>query len=81
MRIGLTSIDIDDQDQAEQLSTHLLGLQVKTNTPYAPDGPHERWLSVAAPQDPDGVQLVPHLADQPVQAFQQASRQAGRCCR
>jgi predicted enzyme related to lactoylglutathione lyase len=33
---------------------------------------------VVAPEDPDGVELVLHLADAPARAFQQASRQAGR---
>jgi catechol 2,3-dioxygenase-like lactoylglutathione lyase family enzyme len=75
MRIGLTSIYVDDQDQAEQFYTEVLGFRVKTSAPYGPD---ERWLSVVAPEEPDGVQLVLHLADEPARAFQQASRQAGR---
>jgi catechol 2,3-dioxygenase-like lactoylglutathione lyase family enzyme len=75
MRIGLTSIYVDDQDQAERFYTEVLGLQVKTSAPYGPD---ERWLSVVAPEDPDGIELVLHLADEPARAFQQASRQAGR---
>jgi catechol 2,3-dioxygenase-like lactoylglutathione lyase family enzyme len=75
MRIGLTSIFVDDQDQAEQFYTQVLGFQVKTSAPY---GPEERWLSVVAPEDPDGVELVLHLADEPARAFQAASRQVGR---
>jgi predicted enzyme related to lactoylglutathione lyase len=75
MRIGLTSIYVDDQDQAEQFYTQVLGLQVKTDAAY---GPGERWLSVVAPEDPDGVELVLHLADEPARAFQQASRELGR---
>ena len=75
MRIGLASIYVDDQDQAERFYTEVLGFQVKTNAPYRPE---ERWLSVVAPEDPDGVQLVLHLADEPARAFQQASHQAGR---
>ena len=75
MRIGLTSIYVDDQDQAEQFYTQVLGLQVKTDAAY---GPGERWLSVVAPEDPDGVELVLHLADEPARAFQAASRQVGR---
>lgn len=75
MRIGLTSIFVDDQDQAEQFYTQVLGFQVKTSAPY---GPEERWLSVVSPEEPDGVELVLHLADEPARAFQQASRQAGR---
>ena len=58
MRIGLVSIDVDDQDQTERFYTQVLGLQVKTSAPYTDT---ERWLSVVAPQDPDGVELVLHL--------------------
>jgi catechol 2,3-dioxygenase-like lactoylglutathione lyase family enzyme len=75
MRFGLVSVYVDDQDQAERFYTQILGLQVKTSATY---GPEERWLSVVAPEDPDGVELVLHLADAPARAFQQASRQAGR---
>jgi catechol 2,3-dioxygenase-like lactoylglutathione lyase family enzyme len=75
MRIGLTSIVVDDQDQAEWFYTEMLGFQVKTNAPYSDT---ERWLSVVAPEDPDGVELVLHRTDEPARAFQQASREAGR---
>jgi catechol 2,3-dioxygenase-like lactoylglutathione lyase family enzyme len=75
MRIGLTSIFVDDQDQAEQFYTQVLGFKVKTSAPY---GPGERWLSVVSPEDPDGVELVLHLADEPARVFRQASRAAGR---
>jgi catechol 2,3-dioxygenase-like lactoylglutathione lyase family enzyme len=75
MRIGLTSIYVDDQDRAERFYTEVLGFQVKTSAPY---GAGERWLSVVAPEEPGGVELVLHLADAPARAFQQASRDAGR---
>jgi catechol 2,3-dioxygenase-like lactoylglutathione lyase family enzyme len=75
MRIGLTSIFVDDQDQAERFYTEVLGFQVKTSAPYGPD---ERWLTVVSPEEPDGVELVLHRTDEPARAFQAASRQAGR---
>ena len=75
MRIGLTSIFVDDQDQAERFYTEILGLKVKTSAPYGPD---ERWLSVVSPEELDGVEVVLHLADEPARAFQAASRQLGR---
>jgi catechol 2,3-dioxygenase-like lactoylglutathione lyase family enzyme len=75
MRIGLTSVYVDDQDQAERFYTEILGFQVKTSAPYRPE---ERWLSVVSPQEPDGVELVLHLADAPARALQQANRQTGR---
>jgi hypothetical protein len=53
----------------------VLGFKVKTSAAY---GPGERWLSVVSPQDPDGVQLVLHLTDEPARAFRQASRELGR---
>jgi catechol 2,3-dioxygenase-like lactoylglutathione lyase family enzyme len=75
MRIGLTSVYVDDQDKAEQFYTEVLGLQVKTNMPY---GSAERWLTVVSPEEPDGVEVVLHLADEPARAFRAASREIGR---
>jgi catechol 2,3-dioxygenase-like lactoylglutathione lyase family enzyme len=75
MRIGLTSIFVDDQDRAERFYTEVLGLRVKTSGPYGPD---ERWLTVVSREDLDGVELVLHRADEPARAFQAASREVGR---
>jgi catechol 2,3-dioxygenase-like lactoylglutathione lyase family enzyme len=75
MRIGLTGIFVDDQDRAERFYTEVLGLEVKTSAAY---GPGERWLSVVSPEEPDGVELALHLADEPARAFREASREAGR---
>jgi catechol 2,3-dioxygenase-like lactoylglutathione lyase family enzyme len=73
MRIGLTGIVVDDQDQAKQFYTKVLGFQVNASAPY---GPNERWLSVVSPEESDGVQLVLHLADEPARAFQAAATAA-----
>jgi catechol 2,3-dioxygenase-like lactoylglutathione lyase family enzyme len=75
MRIRLTGIFVDDQDRAERFYTEVLGFKVKTNAAY---GPGERWLTVVAPEEPDGVELVLHLADEPARAFRAASRELGR---
>jgi len=75
MRIGLVGVYVDDQDRAERFYTEVLGLQVKTSGAY---GAGERWLSVVAPEEPGGVELVLHLADAPARVFQQASRERGR---
>jgi catechol 2,3-dioxygenase-like lactoylglutathione lyase family enzyme len=75
MRIGLVSVFVDDQDRAERFYTEVLGLKVKTSAPY---GPGERWLSVVSPEEPDGVELVLHLTDEPARAFRAASRDQGR---
>jgi predicted enzyme related to lactoylglutathione lyase len=75
MRIGLTGVFVDDQDKAERFYTEVFDLQVKSNAAY---GPGERWLTVVSPEEPDGVELVLHLADEPARAFQRASRELGR---
>jgi catechol 2,3-dioxygenase-like lactoylglutathione lyase family enzyme len=75
MRIGLTSIFVDDQEQAERFYTEAVGLEIKTNASY---GPGERWLTVVAPEDRDGVELALLLADESARAFRQANRAIGR---
>jgi catechol 2,3-dioxygenase-like lactoylglutathione lyase family enzyme len=42
MRIGLASIYVEDQDQAERFYTEVLGFKVKTSAPYGPDELAER---------------------------------------
>jgi catechol 2,3-dioxygenase-like lactoylglutathione lyase family enzyme len=75
MRIGLTGIFVDDQDKAERFYTEVLGFKVKTSAPY---GPGERWLTVVSPEEPDGVELVLHVPDEPARVFRAASRKLGR---
>lgn len=54
MKIGLTSILVDDQDKALDFYTRVLGFVKKTEIPM---GEH-RWLTVVSPDDPDGTELV-----------------------
>jgi catechol 2,3-dioxygenase-like lactoylglutathione lyase family enzyme len=54
MRIGLTSVLVDDQDRALKFYTEVLGFVKKTEIPM---GDH-RWLTVVSPDEPDGVELV-----------------------
>ena len=54
MKIGLTSVLVDDQDKALAFYTDVLGFVQKTEVPL---GEH-RWLTVVSAQDPDGVELV-----------------------
>ena len=75
MRIGLASICVDDQDRGERFFTGGLEFQVKTSAGYTDT---ERWLSVVAPEEPEGVELVLHLADAPARALQAAGRGQGR---
>jgi catechol 2,3-dioxygenase-like lactoylglutathione lyase family enzyme len=54
MRINLASVLVDDQEKALRFYTDVLGFVKKTEFPV---GEH-RWLTVASPEDPDGVELV-----------------------
>lgn len=38
MRIGLTSVFVDDQNKAERFYTEMLDFTVKINAPYGPTG-------------------------------------------
>jgi catechol 2,3-dioxygenase-like lactoylglutathione lyase family enzyme len=75
MRIGLTSVYVDDQDEAERFYTEVLGLRVRDNAPYSAT---ERWLTVVSPEAPGGVELALHLADQSARVFRRANREIGR---
>lgn len=69
MRINLSSVLVDDQDKAERFYTDVLGFKKKTEVPL---GKH-RWLTVVAPDDPDGVELVLEPDEHPAaKPFKQA---------
>ena len=69
MRINLSSVLVDDQDKAERFYTEILGFRKKTEIPI---GRH-RWLTVVAPDDPDGVELVLEPDEHPAaKPFKQA---------
>ena len=53
MRIYTTSVFVDDQDKALRFYTEVLGFRKAVEVPM---GEH-RWLTLTAPDDPDGVQL------------------------
>ena len=54
MRIHLSTIFVDDQDKAVRFYTEILGFEKKEDVPV---GEH-RWLTVGAPGEEDGTQLV-----------------------
>ena len=54
MRIHLTSVFVDDQDEALAFYTEILGFEKKTEIPMG----EARWLTVVSPGDPDGTELV-----------------------
>jgi catechol 2,3-dioxygenase-like lactoylglutathione lyase family enzyme len=69
MRIGLTSVLVDDQDKALRFYTDVLGFTKKTEVPL---GEH-RWLTVVSPEQPDGVELVLEPDEHPaVRPFKEA---------
>ena len=54
MKIVVTSVLVDNQDKALEFYTKKLGFVKKTEIPM---GEH-RWLTVVAPGDPNGTELV-----------------------
>jgi predicted enzyme related to lactoylglutathione lyase len=69
MKIKLTSVYVDDQEKALRFYTDVLGFAKKTDFS---NGPY-RWLTVASPDEPDGVELQLALNNNPAaKAYQQA---------
>jgi len=54
MMIVVTSVFVDDQDKALRFYTDVLGFVKKTEIPMG----EARWLTVVAPDDPDGIELL-----------------------
>jgi len=54
MRIYITSVLVDDQDKALRFYTDVLGFVKKTDIPVG----EARWLTVVAPDDPQGPELL-----------------------
>ena len=74
MKIRLTSVFVDDQDKALAFYTGKLGFVKKQNVPVG----EFKWLTVASPEEPDGVELLLEPNDNPAAAaFQQAIFQQG----
>ncbi len=55
MRIKLTSVSIDDYDQALKFYTGVLGFVKKQDIPM---GGGARWITVVSPEEPDGTELL-----------------------
>jgi len=72
MKIKLTRIYVDDQEQALRFYTEVLGFVKKADFSQGP----YRWLTVTSPEDPDGTELQLALNDNPAaKAYQQATFQ------
>src|SRR5438309_2483421 len=69
MKIKVTSIYVDDQEKALRFYTAVLGFVKKNDFSQGP----YRWLTVASPEEPDGVELQLALNDNPAaKTYQQA---------
>ena len=55
MQIKLASVPIDDYDKALKFYTEVLGFVTKRDIPL---GEGARWITVVAPEDPDGTELL-----------------------
>jgi predicted enzyme related to lactoylglutathione lyase len=66
---------VDNQDNALRFYTEVLGFAVKSDFSNGPF----RWLTVASPEDPDGVELQLALNDNPAaKTYQEAMFQQGQ---
>lgn len=54
MRIHVTSVLVENQDEALRFYTEVLGFVKKVEVPL---GDH-RWITVVSPDDPDGCELL-----------------------
>ncbi|RUT87109.1 MULTISPECIES: VOC family protein [unclassified Mesorhizobium] len=75
MKIKLTSVYVDNQENALRFYTDVLGFTKKadfSNGPY-------RWLTVASAEEPDGTELQLALNDNPAaKSYQEAIFQQGQ---
>src|SRR5262245_19787208 len=75
MKIKVTGVYVDAQDNALRFYTEVLGFAKKADFTQGPF----RWLTVASPEEPDGTELQLVLNDNPAaKAYQQAMFQQGQ---
>jgi len=69
MKIKVTSIYVDDQEQALRFYAEVLGFVKKTDFRQGP----YRWLTIASAEEPDGTELQLALNNNPeAKTYQQA---------
>lgn len=69
MKIKVTNVYVDDQDNALRFYTEVLGFVKKADFSQGPF----RWLTVASAEDPDGTELQLALNNNPAaKTYQQA---------
>jgi len=75
VKIKLSSVYVDDQDKALRFYTDVLGFTKKADFTQGPF----RWLTVASPDEPEGVELQLAQNNNPAaKAYQQALFQQGQ---
>jgi predicted enzyme related to lactoylglutathione lyase len=75
MKIGLTSIYVDDQEKALRFYTEVLGFVKKTDVSQGP----YRWLTVASAEESEGIELQLDANDNPAaKAYQLAMFEQGQ---
>ena len=75
MKIKLTSVYVDDQEKALHFYTDVLGFVKKADFSQGP----YRWLTVASPEDQDGIELQLTLNNNSAaKTYQQAMFQQGQ---
>src|SRR6516164_11522329 len=75
MKIKLTSVYVDEQEKALRFYTEVLGFAKKADFSKG----SFRWLTVASPEDPVGIELQLAQSDNPAaKAYQQAMLQQGQ---
>jgi catechol 2,3-dioxygenase-like lactoylglutathione lyase family enzyme len=69
VRIVVTSVFVEDQEEALSFYTEVLGFRKKEDVPVG----EYRWLTVVSPEEPDGVELLLEPSDHPaVKPFKRA---------
>ncbi|MGC1872816.1 MAG: VOC family protein [Acidobacteriaceae bacterium] len=69
MKIKVTTLYVDDQENALHFYTEVLGFVKKTDFSQGP----YRWLTVASPEEPDGTEVQLALNNNPAaKTYQQA---------
>ena len=65
MKIQLTSVFVDDQKQALEFYTTVLGFEKHQDVPMGEGDDADSWLTVVAPDDPNGPELLLEPAGHP----------------
>ena len=74
MQIKVSSVMVDDQEKALKFYTDVLGFVKKADIPMG----NYRWLTVASPEGPEGVELVLEpMGFPPAKVYQRALFEAG----